>query len=192
MTVSIITYGGIIQELWVPDRRGRQANVTLGFKDLAGYTMPRGDPPTPNPAYFGAIIGRYGNRIGGAQFTLDGTTYQLEANNGPNSLHGGFQGFDKRVWEAEPFKRHGAVGVRLTRTSPDLEGGYPGTLDGRSTTRSTTATTWGWTTTRRPTSRRSSTSRTTRTGTWRARARGRSRPPAARSTQRRTRRSTRR
>jgi aldose 1-epimerase len=129
MKVSIITYGGIIQELWAPDRRGRTANVTLGFADLAGYTTPRGDPPTPNPAYFGAIIGRYGNRIGGARFTLDGTTYQLDVNNGPNSLHGGFMGFDKRVWAAEPFKRRDAVGLRLTRTSPHLEGGYPGTLD---------------------------------------------------------------
>jgi aldose 1-epimerase len=129
MSVSIITYGGIIHELWAPDRRGRPANVTLGFADLAGYTLGRGDPPTPNPAYFGAIIGRYGNRIGGAQFTLDGTSYQLDVNNGPNSLHGGFRGFDKRVWEAEPFKRRHAVGVRLTRTSPDGEGGYPGTLD---------------------------------------------------------------
>ncbi len=130
MEVSIITYGGIIQELWAPDRRGRRANVTLGFPDLAGYTTPRGDAPgTPNPAYFGAIIGRYGNRIGGAQFTLDGTTYQLEANNGPNSLHGGFAGFDKQVWEAEPFQRRGKVGLKLTRTSPDGEGGYPGTLE---------------------------------------------------------------
>jgi aldose 1-epimerase len=129
MRVSIITYGGIIQELWAPDRRGRQANVTLGFADLAGYTTPRGDPPTPNPAYFGAIIGRYGNRIGGARFALDGTTYQLDVNNGPNSLHGGFMGFDKRVWDAAPFMRRGVVGLKLTRTSPDLEGGYPGTLE---------------------------------------------------------------
>jgi aldose 1-epimerase len=129
MSVSIITYGGIIQELWAPDRRGRKANVTLGFPDLAGYTLGRGDPPTPNPAYFGAIIGRYGNRIGGAQFTLDGTTYHLDVNNGPNSLHGGFQGFDKRVWDAEPFRRRGEVGLKMTRTSPDGEGGYPGTLE---------------------------------------------------------------
>jgi aldose 1-epimerase len=129
MKVAILTYGGIIHELWAPDRRGRAANVTLGFPDLAGYTMPRGDPGTPNPAYFGAIIGRYGNRIGNARFTLDGTTYQLEANNGPNSLHGGFMGFDKRVWDADPFKRRNAVGVTLTRTSPHLEGGYPGTLE---------------------------------------------------------------
>jgi aldose 1-epimerase len=128
MKVSIITYGGIIQELWAPDRHGRKANVTLGFSDLAGYTQGRGDPPTPNPAYFGAIIGRYGNRIGAARFALDGTTYQLDVNNGPNTLHGGFQGFDKRVWNAEPFRRRGEVGLKLTRTSPDGEGGYPGTL----------------------------------------------------------------
>jgi aldose 1-epimerase len=129
MKVSIITYGGIIQELWAPDRRGRRANVTLGFADLAGYTLGRGTPPTPNPAYFGAIIGRYGNRIGGAQFALDGTTYQLDVNNGPNSLHGGFAGFDKRVWDAAPFTRRNKVGLKLTRTSPDGEGGYPGTLE---------------------------------------------------------------
>ena len=125
---KILTYGGIIQELWAPDGRGRRANITLGFPDLAGYTTPRGNPPTPNPAYFGAIIGRYGNRIGGAQFELDGTTYQLDVNNGPNSLHGGFNGFDKRVWAATSFRGGGMVGVRLTRTSPDGEGGYPGTL----------------------------------------------------------------
>jgi len=136
MSVSIITYGGIIQELWAPDRRGRVANITLGFKDLAGYTVGRGDPPVSNPPYFGAIIGRYGNRIGGAKFTLDGTTYTLDANNGPNSLHGGAKGFDKYVWAAEPFKRRRAVGLRLTRTSAEGEGcttpatctGYPGNL----------------------------------------------------------------
>jgi aldose 1-epimerase len=136
MSVSIITYGGIIQQLWAPDRRGRLANVTLGFKDLAGYTT--GDPP--NPAYFGAIIGRYGNRIGGASFTLDGTTYTLDVNNGPNSLHGGNKGFDKYVWAAEPFQTPGSVGLKLTRTSAAGEGcthdpdqppcstGYPGNL----------------------------------------------------------------
>ena len=84
MSVSILTYGGIIQELQAPDRRGRLANVTLGYKDLEGYTRLRGDdPPTPNPSYFGGIIGRYGNRIGDAMFNLDGTTYTLDKNNGP-------------------------------------------------------------------------------------------------------------
>jgi aldose 1-epimerase len=142
MTVKIITYGGIIQELWAPDRRGQTANVTLGFADLAGYTTGApGYPPgaAPNPAYFGAIIGRYGNRIAGGTFQLDGNTYTLDINNDPNSLHGGFLGFDKQVWEAEPFKRRHAVGLKLTRTSAEGEGcthtippdctGYPGNLE---------------------------------------------------------------
>jgi aldose 1-epimerase len=119
-SVKFISYGGIITAINVPDRWGKLGNIVLGFKDLADYEA--------RSPYFGALIGRYGNRIGGAKFTLDGTTYQLEANNGPNSLHGGFQGFDKRVWAAQPFTRAGVVGLRLTRTSPDLEGGYPGTL----------------------------------------------------------------
>ncbi len=125
MEVSIITYGGIIQSLSVPDRHGDKANVTLGFKDIAGYTSEAYADANP---YFGAIIGRYGNRIGGAQFTLDGVTYPLDANNGPNTLHGGFQGFDKKVWDAESLKTAKTVGVRLTYTSPDGEGGFPGTL----------------------------------------------------------------
>jgi aldose 1-epimerase len=136
--VSILTYGGIIQELRAPDRRGRLANITLGYATLDGYTVPRGDPPTPNPSYFGGIIGRYGNRIGGAAFTLDNQEYTLDANNGPNSLHGGDQGFDRFVWDAQGFKRNGVVGVRFTRTSEEGEGcsdpptectGYPGNLD---------------------------------------------------------------
>jgi aldose 1-epimerase len=138
MTVKILTYGGIIQELWVPDRRGHLANVTLGYPDLAGYTKLRGNPPEPpaNPSYFGAIIGRYGNRIGGAKFTLDGETRTLDANNGPNSLHGGNKGFDKYVWKTESFKNNDAVGLKMTRTSAEGEGctthpacnGYPGDL----------------------------------------------------------------
>jgi aldose 1-epimerase len=125
MEVSIITYGGIIQSLSVPDRHGDKENVTLGFADIEGYTSEAYADSNP---YFGAIIGRYGNRIGGAQFTLDGVTYPLDANNGPNTLHGGFQGFDKKVWDAESFKTAKTVGVRLTYTSPDGEGGFPGTL----------------------------------------------------------------
>jgi aldose 1-epimerase len=142
MKVAIITYGGIIQQLWAPDRRKHLANVTLGFADLAGYTTgAAGYPPgdAPNPAYFGAIIGRYGNRIAHGTFTLDGNTYTLDINNDPNSLHGGFLGFDKRVWNASPIEESNRVGVELTRTSASGEGcthtvppnctGYPGNLD---------------------------------------------------------------
>jgi aldose 1-epimerase len=142
MSVSIITYGGIIQQLWAPDRRGRLANVTLGFADLAGYTTgAAGYPPgaPPNPAYFGALIGRYGNRIAKGTFTLDGATSTLDINNVPNSLHGGFLGFDKRLWAATPSEGRNSVRLTLTRTSVEGEGcthtipptctGYPGNLD---------------------------------------------------------------
>ena len=141
MRVSIITYGGIIQELWAPDRRGREANVTLGFADLAGYTTGApGYPPgaAPNPAYFGAIIGRYGNRIARGTFPLAGGTVTLDINNDPNSLHGGFLGFDKQVWAATPSVGSKSASLALTRTSVQGEGcthtippncsGYPGNL----------------------------------------------------------------
>jgi aldose 1-epimerase len=113
-----ITYGGIITSLRVPDRAGRMGDVVLGFDDLAGYIQ--------NPPFFGAIIGRYGNRIGKGQFTLNGHTYKLATNNGPNHLHGGNKGFDKVVWQAQPAAS--GAGVTFTRTSPDGEEGYPGNL----------------------------------------------------------------
>jgi len=120
-----ISYGGIIVSLRVPDRDGRLDDVVLGHDALEGYLA--------KPAYFGALIGRYGNRIAGGRFTLDGRTYPLATNNGPNHLHGGGRGFDKRTWKAEPFERPGAAGVVFTRTSPDGEEGYPGNLEVRVT-----------------------------------------------------------
>jgi aldose 1-epimerase len=121
MRVRILTYGGIIQSLRVPDRRGQGTNVVLGFDNLGDYL-------TKSP-YFGAIIGRYANRIGGGHFTLDGTTYTLPRNDGPNTLHGGTVGFDKHVWAATSFARNDTAGLVLRYTSPDGDMGFPGTLD---------------------------------------------------------------
>lgn len=118
VSVAILTYGGIVQELWAPDRDGRRADVVLGFDDVSGYL---GDQP-----FHGAIVGRYANRIAGASFELDGTTYPLEANYGPHHLHGGSHGFATRVWDAEELPGRG---VRLRLTSPDGDGGYPARLD---------------------------------------------------------------
>ena len=118
--VRAMTWGGIIVSLKVPDRNGVPGDVVLGYDDLAGYL-----DETP---YFGALIGRYGNRIGGARFTLDGAEVQLEANDGPNSLHGGVRGFDKQLWDGAPLETAAGVGVVFTRVSPDGEGGYPGNL----------------------------------------------------------------
>ncbi len=120
MEVTIMTYGGIIQSINVPDRRGRVANVTLGFDNLDDYVE-------RNP-YFGCITGRYANRIALGQFELNGETYQLATNNDPNHLHGGNFGFDKRVWAAEEIHEGKTVGLSLTYTSPDGEENYPGTL----------------------------------------------------------------
>jgi aldose 1-epimerase len=120
MVVGILTYGGSVQQIHVPDRDGKLANVALGFERLDDYVN--------RARHFGAIVGRYGNRIGGARFTLDGKTFELAANNGPNSLHGGREGFDRKVWRAEAVENGSGVGVALRYTSPDGEEGYPGTL----------------------------------------------------------------
>lgn len=118
--VRVTNYGGIITSLKTPDRNGRIDDIVLGFDSLAPYLQ--GTP------YFGAIIGRYGNRIGHARFTLAGNSYTLAANDGVNHLHGGVRGFDKVVWQAEPFERATERGLILQYTSPDGEEGYPGEL----------------------------------------------------------------
>src|ERR1700681_1072093 len=94
MEAGIMNYGGVVVSLTAPDRGGKYADIVLGMQDLAGYLIP--------PPYFGALIGRYGNRLGHAQFTLDGKVYHLPANDGVNTLHGGLKGFDKRIWKANP------------------------------------------------------------------------------------------
>lgn len=121
--VDIISYGGIITRLATPDADGQPGNIVLGLDSLEEYVA-------SNP-YFGALIGRYGNRIAGGRFDLDGTTYQLVVNDGENHLHGGEEGFDKKNWEMEPFATPDGSGVVLTLVSPDGDQGYPGTLETR-------------------------------------------------------------
>ncbi len=125
--VSILEYGGIVTRLEAPDAAGILQDVVLGFDDLDSYIA--GSP------YFGAITGRYANRIAGGRFELEGVEYELPVNNGPNSLHGGIKGFDKVVWEGTPAES--GDGVELTYVSVDGEEGYPGTL--------TTKVTYTWT-----------------------------------------------
>jgi aldose 1-epimerase len=124
--VRTIPYGAIITSIKAPDRNGRSDDVVLGFdspEDYAKKTHP----------YFGAIVGRYGNRIAKGHFTLDGATFTLATNNGPNHLHGGIKGFDKAVWQAEPFQREGGRGVTYSYVSADGEEGYPGAVTARVT-----------------------------------------------------------
>jgi aldose 1-epimerase len=118
--VAILTYGGVVQSIEVPDKNGKLGDVALGFDQLDEYIK--------SSPYFGAIIGRYGNRIAKGQFTLDGKQYQIPINNGPNALHGGPQGFDKQVWAASPISGSNWVGVELTYFSPDGQMGFPGNL----------------------------------------------------------------
>ncbi len=111
----------------MPDRNGHAANVVLGFRTLNEYETENSPFPAGGP-YFGSIIGRYANRIANGTFTLDGVTYHLPINNPPNSLHGGINGFDNKVWHPATVSSPTSVGLRLTYTSPDGEEGYPGTL----------------------------------------------------------------
>ncbi|MFO2466389.1 galactose mutarotase [Pseudomonas sp. 15FMM2] len=120
MQATVITYGGVLQSLIVPDKNGQLDDVVLGFDDVQGYQS--------GTAFFGATIGRFGNRLAKGAFELDGKRYQVPLNDGPNSLHGGAQGFDKRVWQAEPIKSQDSVGVTLSYLSKDGEMGFPGNL----------------------------------------------------------------
>ncbi len=127
MVVRFLSYGGVIAEIDAPDRDGRLADVVLGFNTLHGYETEGAK------IYFGALIGRYANRIANGRFTLDGQTYQLPINNPPNSLHGGTVGFDKMVWAVQRTPVANGVAATLTLTSPNGQDGYPGTMHVRVT-----------------------------------------------------------
>jgi aldose 1-epimerase len=118
--VRLMTYGAALISVHVPDRSGRLEDIVLGFDTLDDYLV--------KSRFFGAVVGRYGNRIAKGRFMLDGAPVQLAVNNGANHLHGGNRGFDKVAWKAEPFERDGNAGVVFTYTSADGEEGYPGTL----------------------------------------------------------------
>ncbi len=121
ISVSILTYGGIVQSIMVPDRDGNLGDVVLGFDNIEDYVE--------KSPFFGTIVGRYANRIAQGRFELEGETYRLATNNGPNALHGGEKGFDKAIWTAEEVDNPDGPSLALFRTSPDGEEGYPGTLD---------------------------------------------------------------
>jgi aldose 1-epimerase len=125
MVMKVTTYGGTITELYAPDRNGKPGNVVLGFDRFDGYVSPEYEKSNPN---FGAIIGRYGNRIAKGKFTLDGVEYTLATNNGENHLHGGNIGFNRVLWAARPVEGAGENALVLTYTSKDMEEGYPGNL----------------------------------------------------------------
>ncbi|WP_139924504.1 aldose epimerase family protein [Hymenobacter sp. DG01] len=125
LKATITTYGGTLTSLLTPDKNGQLGDVVLGFDNVEGYTSPAYLEAGP---YFGALIGRYGNRIKGGKFTLGGQQYTLAQNNGPNHLHGGKRGFDKVIWQAEPGTSADGQTLTLTYTSKDGEEGYPGNL----------------------------------------------------------------
>lgn len=121
LKAKLIDYGATLISVETPDKNGKLANITLGFPSLDGYVQ--------RHPYFGSTVGRYGNRIAGGKFKLDGKEYSLATNNGPNHLHGGLKGFDAVVWKAEQIKEPSGVGVKFTYRSKDGDEGYPGNLD---------------------------------------------------------------
>ncbi|HJS97195.1 MAG TPA: hypothetical protein VJ741_23200, partial [Solirubrobacteraceae bacterium] len=142
MTVRVSTFGGTVQSLVVPDRFGELRNVALGFPSLDGYVSNLATPGESGPAYFGAIVGRYANRIADRSFVLDGERFELTGNNGPDdsvTMHGGPGGFSAQVWDAAPFSAGGGSGsgsgsgsggasVRLTLVDPAGHNGFPATV----------------------------------------------------------------
>lgn len=121
IAVKITNYGAIVTQIWLPDRSGKWGDIVLGYDSLEGYL--------DNNPYFGAIAGRYANRIARGEFTIDGQSYKLALNNGNNHLHGGLKGFDKVVWDANEIEDSSSAGVELTYFSKDGEEGYPGNLN---------------------------------------------------------------
>src|SRR5215471_7015463 len=120
MQVTITNYGGAVVSVMVPDKSGKLGDVVLGYDTLEGYVTDKN--------FFGALIGRYGNRIGHAEFKIDGTTYTLAKNNGENSLHGGLKGFNKALWDAKDISKDGEPSLELKYVSKDGEEGFPGNL----------------------------------------------------------------
>ena len=125
VSARVVAWGAMLQSLVAPDRAGRRADVVLSYPDMTGYLA--------KPQFFGATVGRVANRIARGTFPLDGRTYRLAVNDGPNALHGGVHGFDKQLWTVAEVRSGPEASVTLTRTSPDGEEGYPGTLKARVT-----------------------------------------------------------
>ena len=126
VTIKITNYGAIITSIETPDKKGVCENIVCGFNKFEDYISNQYLGSYP---YFGSIIGRFGNRIAKGKFTLEGKEYTLAVNNGANALHGGLVGFDKKLWNAEEIKADDKIGIKLSYTSPDMEEGYPGTLN---------------------------------------------------------------
>jgi aldose 1-epimerase len=118
--VRAISYGAILTSIRTPDKSGALGDIVYGYDSLGDYVK--------DASYFGAVVGRFANRVARARFTIDGNTYTLAANDGANALHGGVKGFNKVLWKGEPFTRGDTAGVTFRYTSPDGEEGYPGTL----------------------------------------------------------------
>jgi aldose 1-epimerase len=126
LSVKITNYGAIITSIEMPDQNGEMENIVCGFEKLEDYIS---DEYLSSYPYFGAIIGRFGNRIAKGHLVIEGKTYEMAINNGPNHLHGGKIGFDRRLFSAKPFENDKEVGVKLTYLSPDMEENYPGNLN---------------------------------------------------------------